>query len=54
MALDVFEWSGKTEVFRENDSRMNTNFLLKGNGNGNGDIQTIPIGMPPSAPGSGN
>ncbi|MCB0259058.1 MAG: PD40 domain-containing protein [Calditrichaeota bacterium] len=29
-------------------------FLLKGNGNGNGDIQTIPIGMPPSAPGSGN
>ncbi|MCB9930411.1 MAG: sulfotransferase [Alphaproteobacteria bacterium] len=31
MALDVFEWSGKTEVFRENDSRMNTNFLLKGN-----------------------
>lgn len=28
-------------------------FLLKGSGNGNGDIQLIPIGMPPSAPGNG-
>mgnify|MGYP001166583900 CR=1 FL=1 len=31
MVLDVFEWSGKTEVFRESDARINDNFLLKDN-----------------------
>lgn len=31
MVLDVFEWSGRTEVFREGDPRMNDNFQLKSN-----------------------
>lgn len=31
MVLDVFEWSGRTEVFRESDPRINDNFLLKNN-----------------------
>ena len=31
MVLEVFEWSSKTEVFRESDRRMNVNFQLKDN-----------------------
>lgn len=31
MVLDVFEWSGKTEVFRESGPRINDSFRLKDN-----------------------
>mgnify|MGYP003627636695 CR=1 FL=1 len=33
MVLEVFEWSGKTEVFREGDPRVYGNFQLKENAN---------------------